>query len=47
MISDDPVDIEAMKVAESTPEIVILSDWDHLTSDAYMQAMQESGYDIL
>lgn len=47
MISDDPDDIEAMKRAEENAEIVIASDWDHLTSDAYMDALKESGYDIL
>jgi hypothetical protein len=36
-----------MKQAEANAELVILSDWDHLTSDAYMQAIRESGYDIL
>ena len=47
MISSDPAEIEAMKTAASNPQLVVLSDWDHLTSDAYMQAMRESGYDIL
>ncbi|KAJ5949286.1 hypothetical protein N7454_000870 [Penicillium verhagenii] len=46
MISDDPTDIKAMEIARDNPQIVILSDWDHLTSDAYMQAEMESGYDI-
>ncbi|KAI2785676.1 Laccase abr2 [Penicillium oxalicum] len=46
MISSDPAEIEAMKTAASNPQLVVLSDWDHLTSDAYMQAMRESGYDI-
>lgn len=47
MISDDPDDVEAMKSAEHDANLVVLSDWDHLTSDAYMQAIMESGYDIL
>lgn len=47
MISDDPDDIEDMKRAEANSEVVIASDWDHLTSDAYMDALKESGYDIL
>ncbi|KAJ5884439.1 hypothetical protein N7504_012011 [Penicillium tannophilum] len=46
MISDDPDDIEAMEKARDNPHLVTLSDWDHLTSDAYMQAERESGYDI-
>jgi hypothetical protein len=36
-----------MEQAEANAELVILSDWDHLTSDAYMQAIRESAYDIL
>jgi hypothetical protein len=47
MISDDPDDVEAMKLAEQNANLVVLSDWDHLTSDAYMQAVMETGYDIL
>lgn len=47
MISDDPGDIEAMRLAEKNANLVILSDWDHLTSDEYMRAMMETGYDIL
>jgi hypothetical protein len=47
MISDDPDDVEAMKIAEKNANLVVLSDWDHLTSDAYMQAIMETGYDIL
>ncbi|KAJ5983839.1 hypothetical protein N7481_005938 [Penicillium waksmanii] len=46
MISDDPDDVEAMRLAEQNANLVILSDWDHLTSDAYMQAIMETGYDI-
>lgn len=47
MISDDPDDIEAMTKAQQNAELVVLSDWDHLTSDAYMDALKHSGYDIL
>lgn len=47
MISDDPEDIEAMRLAERNANLVVLSDWDHLTSDSYMRAMMETGYDIL
>ncbi|KAJ5691255.1 hypothetical protein N7488_011990 [Penicillium malachiteum] len=46
MISDDPAEISAMEEARRDPQIVVLSDWDHLTSDAYMQAERESGYDL-
>ncbi|KAJ5090129.1 CAZyme family AA1 [Penicillium argentinense] len=46
MISNDEADIEAMKEAEKNANLVMLSDWDHLTSDAYMHALMETGYDI-
>ncbi|KAJ5279857.1 hypothetical protein N7478_005229 [Penicillium angulare] len=46
MISSDPTDIEAMENARRDPQLVLLSDWDHLTSDAYMQAEMDTGYDI-
>lgn len=47
MISNDPDDLQAMKCAERNTVPVVLSDWDHLTSDEYMQAMHDTGYDIL
>lgn len=47
MISDDPADIQAMKQAERNGKLVMLSDWDHLTGQEYMKAMEETGYDIL
>ena len=47
MISNDPDDLEAMKKAERDTIPVVLSDWDHLTSEEYMNAMEETGYDIL
>lgn len=47
MISDDPVDIKAMTKAAQDPQLIILSDWDHLPSDEYMKVMAETGYDIL
>ena len=47
IISNDPDDLAAMKKAEQDTVPVVLSDWDHLTSDEYMQAMEDTGYDIL
>jgi hypothetical protein len=47
MISNNLNDIEAMKLAEKNANLVLLSDWDHLTSDSYMQVLMETGYDIL
>ncbi|EAW14604.1 laccase abr2 [Aspergillus clavatus NRRL 1] len=46
MISDDPSDIKAMKRAERDGQLVVLSDWDHLTSEEYMGALRSTGYDI-
>lgn len=36
-----------MREAEQNPILVVLSDWDHLTGPEYMQAMEDTGYDIL
>ncbi|KAJ5575634.1 Multicopper oxidase type 2 [Penicillium sp. DV-2018c] len=42
LISDNAQDIEAMRIAEKNPQLVILSDWDHLTSAEYQSVMEES-----
>lgn len=47
MISDDPSDIEAMTKAAHDAQLVMMSDWDHLPSDEYMDALRKTGYDIL
>jgi len=47
MISDNPDDIKAMKKAAHEPHLIVLSDWNHLPSDAYMKVLKETGYDIL
>lgn len=36
-----------MKKAEYDTKPIILSDWDHLKSADYMEAMEKTGYDIL
>lgn len=36
-----------MEEAERNTIPVVLSDWDHLTSEEYMKAMEDTGYDIL
>ncbi|KAJ5795216.1 Multicopper oxidase type 2 [Penicillium paradoxum] len=46
LISDNTQDIAAMKNAEKNPQLVILSDWDHLTSDEYQKVMEESRLDV-
>jgi hypothetical protein len=47
MISDDPADIAAMTKAAHDARLVMLSDWDHLPSDQYMDVLKKTGYDIL
>jgi hypothetical protein len=47
LISDDPEDIEYMRRAEEDPNLVILSDWSHYTSEEYQTIMEESGVDLL
>jgi hypothetical protein len=47
MISDDPADIAAMTNAAHDAQLVMLSDWDHLPSDEYMDVLKKTGYDIL
>ncbi|CAI7652147.1 unnamed protein product [Penicillium glandicola] len=42
LISNNTQDIEAMQKAEKNPQLVILSDWDHLTSSEYQKAMEDS-----
>ncbi|KAF7596585.1 hypothetical protein BBP40_000985 [Aspergillus hancockii] len=46
LISDDPDDIERMRKAEEDPNLVILSDWSHYTSEEYQTIMEESGVDL-
>ena len=47
MISDDPADIEAMTNAAHDAQLVMMSDWSHLPSNEYMDALRDTGYDIL
>lgn len=46
-ISDDPADIAAMKKAEKNPQLVMLSDWDHLTAREYQKVQEASRVNIL
>ncbi|KAL4892277.1 multicopper oxidase-domain-containing protein [Aspergillus ambiguus] len=46
LISDNSDEIQSMKYAERHGELVVLSDWDHLTSEEYMDALKDTGYDI-
>lgn len=47
LISDDPADIAAMKKAEKNPQLVMLSDWDHLTAQEYQRVQVESRLNVL
>lgn len=47
LISEDPADIAAMKKAEKNPQLVILSDWDHLTAAEYQKAQEDSRMNIM
>jgi hypothetical protein len=42
LISSNEQDNEAMKKAEENRQLVTLSDWDHLTSEQYQKAMEDS-----
>ena len=46
-IAQDGDSLGAMKRAEASPKVAMLSDWGHLTSEEYMNAEQASGLDIL
>ncbi|KAL1970786.1 hypothetical protein VTN77DRAFT_2620 [Rasamsonia byssochlamydoides] len=46
LISNDPEDLEAMHRTERDPRLVVLSDWEHLTSEEYFNLQKISGLDI-
>ncbi|KAJ6155450.1 Multicopper oxidase type 2 [Penicillium chermesinum] len=46
LISNDAADIAAMEQAEKNPQLVMLSDWDHLTSEQYQKAQEDSRLNI-
>ena len=39
--------VKAMERAQADPQLILLSDWDHLTSWDYLDAQSLSGADIL
>lgn len=47
LISKNEDDLRAMRRAEANPRLVVLSDWDHLTSEEYQGLQEYSGLDIL
>ncbi|KAJ5723647.1 Multicopper oxidase type 2 [Penicillium malachiteum] len=46
LISSNPADIEAMQKAEQDPQLIILSDWDHLTFEEYEKIQKDSHLDV-
>lgn len=36
-----------MKQAEKNPQLIMLSDWDHLTATEYQKAQEDTGINIL
>lgn len=47
LISNNTADIEAMKQAEQDPQLIMLSDWDHLTFEEYQQIQVASNLNVL
>lgn len=47
MISEDPVEIQAMERAANDPQIIMLSDWDYYNSSQYKEADANSRLQIL
>ncbi|KAJ5099639.1 Multicopper oxidase type 2 [Penicillium argentinense] len=45
-ISNNPTDIAAMKKAEQDPQLIMLSDWDHLTAAEYQKVQEDTGVNI-
>jgi hypothetical protein len=47
MITNDTAELEKIRIAEQYAELVMVSDWTQYTSFEYMDAMKQTGYDIL
>lgn len=47
MITTDESELRAIKNAEHNAELIVVSDWTQFTSVEYMDALKETGYDIL
>jgi hypothetical protein len=47
MISNDTTDIDQMTCAMQNPEIVVLSDWSHFTSEELRNISQAADIDPL
>lgn len=47
MITNNTTELESIRTAEKYPELIMVSDWSQYTSFEYMDAMKQTGYDIL
>lgn len=47
MISDNPVDIAAIKKATEKPELVVISDWSQFKSWEYLEAEDAANINLL
>jgi hypothetical protein len=47
MITNDTAELENIRLAEKYAELIMVSDWSQYTSFEYMDAMNQTGYDIL
>lgn len=47
LISSNAQDIQAMQRAEQNPQLVMLSDWDRLTSEQYQQVQVDSRLNVV
>lgn len=47
MITTNATELSAMRHAVQNAELIVVSDWSQYTSFEYMDAMVQTGYDIL
>lgn len=47
MITNNTVELRNIQTAEKYSELIMVSDWSQYTSFEYMDAMKQTGYDIL
>lgn len=47
MITSDAAELQAIRQAVHDAELIVVSDWSQYTSFEYMDAMKQTGYDIL
>jgi hypothetical protein len=47
MITTNATELSAIRQAVQNAELIVVSDWSQYTSFEYMDAMKQTGYDIL